>query len=234
MDDDPWANAWGEHPTPQPEIPIVNSSWAGLKPHAVEDEQEADIGLPSWSTPVQWNEPSGTEHSMWSQPTIASEIWEPSPYDSIPIATVPKHSSPSQLPSPNVEDAKDTFFSPLSSPPKSPTPPPDEFTSFPQPAASETIDDRGLPSSSPNSPRSASPDAFGTFESAPEVTWASPTFNLPASTTLDASNEWKSAWEPSPARKIDDPPDEWEVARRQKEKQDRLVVSSSHCSLNST
>ncbi|KAF8889376.1 hypothetical protein BD779DRAFT_1521191 [Infundibulicybe gibba] len=95
MDDDPWANAWGEASKPVPEQSLdPNPSWQDPPNSIFKENQEADIGLPSWSVgaDIKWTEPSDTqEESLWNQPPSTfleqEEISEPVPV--IHVQSVP-------------------------------------------------------------------------------------------------------------------------------------------------
>ena len=218
--DDPWANAWGE-PSSAVSLghgqSIVQPSWAlATQEPTTGDDQEADIGMPSWSagTGVLWNEPSASENSLWSQQTTGTEHWQPTSYDHIPVGRTisQKPPSPPRIPSPK-PDNSDTTFS-LSHSSRSP---PKEIGSMPSPLA--TV-------SEPSETPPESPDAFGTFESAEaDPPWASASVSA---LNLDA-NEWEPAWGSEPVavsgKRQQKPPDEWEEAKRRKEMQDRRVVS---------
>jgi hypothetical protein len=222
--DDPWANAWGEPTNPVSGGPIVSSSWnLATQTHFPEHEQEADIGMPSWSTGagVPWNEPSAAGNSLWSQPTPARQLWEPSPYDQIPIgrSTFEKPPSLPRTPSPKEDHVGKASYSPELLP--LPHLIPEEVVSIPVSRESSPRSDSDLPVSAPgpSESRPESPDAFGTFESAvTEAPWVS---TAAPSSTLE---EWGSTWESESSKVVQErqaPLDEWEAAKRQKDEQDR-------------
>jgi hypothetical protein len=206
--DNPWANAW---------LPQSESS------SQQDDNQETDIGLPSWSTTVQWNEPSTAGNSLWAQPTTdaTEDGWEPSTYEGIPISksTVLDQPSPPHPPSPKEEEPVPNL-----------PPLPDEQPPVSLPIPDVIIDDHQSPPPTPklsNLSPPASPNAFGSFESADadadaDTSW---TDNVPTAPLV--AGEWGSAWAgpPAPEEKTrDEPEDEWEIAKRKKEEQDRHVV----------
>jgi hypothetical protein len=222
--DDPWGNAWAD-----PANSLQNDSKSPSPPHWTKasghDVQEADIGMPSWSTETgtHWDEPSN-HSNLWSQPTDAQEAWEPSPYERLPLG---KGGSPLDIPRvPRPElDIESEPISPVPSVEiqntqvavthlKSPSPPKTPRLAIPSP------------------PRS--PDAFGVFESGlysegslgrtEDDPWA------PAGSTSDS---WGDAtWGvPGPDEEVrqdanESQKDEWETALMRKEKQDSQIVRS--------
>ena len=225
--DNPWENAWGEHSV-QPTV--ASTSWTGLHPHVPEVQQEADIGMPSWSTSIKWNEPAADEPSgsLWSQPT---DVWDPSTsYDQMALSGQVERepSIPSHPPTSKIDG---TYIGP-----ESPPPPPEGESppTFPSSTVNISYEDEPSPPFVPKGIGSSppSPNAFGTFESADvDTAWESNTSNLPADSSLN-DDAWGGAWEqPQIVKDIeneDEPPDEWELAKQQKEKLDRHVVSLAH------
>lgn len=225
--DDPWANAWGE-PTNSVLGATTTTTWP-TSPVGTNssDDQEADIGLPSWATGagIQWTQSSIPETPLWDNPASV-KAWDASPYDNIPIGQPsldqsaqssslespgPKPSPPSPLPSPTDELPSPFSVSPIEQPYSPPT----------------AIETESVP---------GSPDAFGTFETGLDVDetdvdpWSPPRTNLVSAD----SDTWGAPWEPTPnfntgiqETEKSEPVDEWEAAKQQKEIQDRHVVSSS-------
>lgn len=238
--DDPWANAWGEpaKSTAEPHTLWAGSTFKTINDTSDLDSSEADIGMPSWTTGagIQWAEPSEHQASLWGT-TLPPKEWAPSPYDSISLE---KASA----------EALDHHDSSPSPEPKEPSPP-----SSPE-ASSKTIDISIFPlenemtipqfrTSSPTSPHSPptpipdSPDAFGTFETGlvdeNDVDPWSHSIAPPGSAPVEAST-WDPEWRTQSSeegieggsRKID----EWEIAKQQKERQDRHVVRPNSVTSN--
>lgn len=227
--DDPWGNAWADPTNPvheEPKSPNLPSWTKTVR----SDDQEADIGMPSWSTGagIQWDEPSNHEN-LWTQSTDTQEAWKPSPYDHLPIGKGSSFPDPPHIPELGLADE---------SQPVSPIVPPVE---------TQVIPNATMPPDSPSSPQTPklatpsppdTPDPFGTFESGLHVEgslertdddpWAL------AGPTISQSEEWSNAsWRVTEAHEeeirqtINEPlNDEWETARIQKEKQDSQIVSS--------
>ena len=223
--DDPWANAWGE-----PEKPVIGQvvpsevSWAApttrIIPH---DDQEADISWPTGAD-FRWSDNSTTDGSLWnSEPTLTT-AWEPphSPYEDISLGKLPTPDleatgsttprSTRSSPIPNVHDLDAAELSENKSYTEPPTP------------ISRPLTPRSI------SPAPDSPDAFGTFEAAPESgeeSWSAsrPTLAIPSAD----GDPWGAAWEKADSSVLtpaDEQTDEWEVARKIKERQDRHLVST--------
>ncbi|KDQ61572.1 hypothetical protein JAAARDRAFT_190313 [Jaapia argillacea MUCL 33604] len=228
--DDIWGNAWGESTKPPPattthEDPV----WPARSPILTGDN-EADIGLPSWSTgsDIRWNEPSETAGSLWSQPDNAS-AWgaTPSPYEDISLGRIPTPEIQPPLKPPSRQEEL-PFDVPL--------PPVRDELSLPSPFVEEDeAQEVSIPvaESSLSTPRPPSPDGdgFGTFESgvdAFESTGLEPW--SPSGATFaaeDVGSGWASAWSTSQHEATPDTDseklDEWERAKRQKEQGDMKV-----------
>lgn len=243
--DDPWANTWGEPDKPPRDETLTTLPWTSPV-HS--NEQEADMGMPSWSTgvDVKWAEPSDTHGSLWSQPVETEHIWGSSPYETIPIGSnaslpVPGASSPGGAPVtgsyfPNLKASPELPVSRTPSPAETPSPEVrEQRIATPTPPAS--------PVSAPaSSSRPVSPDNFGSFEAGIQFDetpaslevdpWTPQTadFVAPAAQGPEwGSSEWDThdAGEADAVKKTaeEEASDEWEAAKRMKEKQDRVIVS---------
>lgn len=199
--DDLYGNAWGEYNNTGLKEPDTETSWnAQTSPAVVQEEQEVQERLPGeWSPepPAQW----ATSDIASSKPPLwasqaASDIWGAS---SQPI------------------------------PPDSPSPP--LPTSPPSPNISESHE-HDITVQVPTSPsRSSTPEGFGTFESGDHHTvvaqidddgWGS---SLPTFDSSDVSSPWvQEVRGEIPVEDVQD--DEWEAAKREKEKLDKKVVRS--------
>jgi hypothetical protein len=213
MDDDPWANAWGD---PQPQLSQLSSltakpsSWSFAAHENLDDDvQESDVGVQSWSTGVgvRWTDPSAPENSRWEYQS-ASNFWSASSTATVSNVSDAFPSPKPHLPSPGPpEPSSSHSVQPASSPP-SPSTTPDDSSDQSEVASHDEQAD--------------TPDAFGTFEEAvPGASWAAtPAFGLD-------NPDWDPAWGlgtvPVPV-KDEQPPDEWEAARMAKEEQDSRVV----------
>ncbi|KAF8636398.1 hypothetical protein AX17_003580 [Amanita inopinata Kibby_2008] len=217
--ENPWADSWNNA-----ENPPQWSQTQGTSSH-----QEADIGTPSWSTgtEIQWTEPS-TFNSLWNADSVdAVPAWTTSttPYDNIPIGKLSQTDLVEQPETPVSERQDTPSFETAPTTPTSPNP------GSAQNSPLESSVPLQEESKSPPTPRPDSPDAFGTFETAEANhasttsvnSWTSPgpSFVLES---LDDSNAWGGAGEPSNAgSSSDEPVDEWEKAKLQKERQDQHV-----------
>ena len=233
--DDLYGNAWGDPvkdypsnpahpsptwnaqpPSPEPPSPVEDNQSEG---HANDDENEDPTTEPqfrndapetSWTTDtVPW--PAGEDqdqyYSTWA-PTSPANVW----------------SSTAQPQTPTVP---------------TPTPPGDVASESPPPASPILLEEpkEGHPmpleqaQDTPVQSRSPSPDQFGTFESGnADATipgegagWGSPKYS-----SFDDAVDSSDAWGQQAATKERDTgaeaADEWEAARRMKEKLDRRVV----------
>jgi hypothetical protein len=229
--DDPWANAWGE---PAKTTIDSRTTWAPSTPSPSNDaaDSEADIAMPSWAigASVKWAEPSDTQDSLWNA-TLPSKEWASSPYDNISLgkASMDELAQSDHSPSPESSEP-----APLSTP-SSPESPFRPVESQVPPSDGATASQPSSPAeSSPESPSPpGSPDAFGTFETGLDNDEAgvdpwSYSVADPSSASLDP-NAWDApAWGASNSggevTSDDKRVDEWEEAKRQKERQDRHVV----------
>ncbi|KAI6164460.1 hypothetical protein EDD17DRAFT_349700 [Pisolithus thermaeus] len=213
--DNPWANAW-EQPLSD-KLTSAQHTWAS--PSEPLHDQEADLGLPSWSLhdTTEWTSSVHAGNSLWSPSDVEDGTWAPSTYEKIDLsqsATV------------------------------KPTPPPQEDQSEPVLAVLSPLPEVGGTANTPlsvehsqpySAPRPVESDvAFSenditgstiSASKAPEAddeldTWEDPTI------LAGPDDEWASVWNSAPPQ--DKPeeiqsPDEWETARRNKEKFNRAV-----------
>lgn len=222
--DELYGNAWGDSSSLAEALQLPQPTWT--TPKLATHDDEADLAAPSWSTGagIQWNEPSEESHGFkWSanEPDLA---WAPETvYSDIQISrSVSNETQPEDelsLPTSNDSDAEGErreenmaagFRSVDDNQPASP-------------ALDEHVTAR---SSTPLS-RSSSPDGFGTFETGIEEDIK------PLHTSMEQDlkdGAWSSPWvgtgtaeEEQEEQKVD----EWEAARRQKERLDRKIVSQT-------
>lgn len=248
--DDLYNNAWGDPSKPAEDITETvlgaRSTWTSPKATTRVEDDEADLAAPSWSTGagISWDEPSDDTHGFgWSQ-SESDMAWGASTYEGIHIAK-PIEVTPEEV---EVEVKEELPVAP----PSPPSPKEDLDLDFhdvktvnesttsesivEEPAYKSLNGSAGFSEILPSSPsvsdsdetprvsRAPSPDGFGTFESAVETEEVtSPGF---AMTESLEDNAWGGAWaeETDGESKAEEPVDEWEVARRQKEAQDRKVV----------
>lgn len=214
--DELYGNAWGDSSDLAGDIQPSKPTWTA--PKLTTHDEEADLAAPSWSTgeSVQWNEPSEESHEFnWTSNDPDLAWTADSVYHDIQI-----RSSPSQEP----EDES-------SAPTSTASDVGEESREKPSSTILTVVDDIQLTSpalevlqlTSPLS-RSPSPDGFGTFESGIE------TAKSPVITSLSRDIEedaWSSPWmgtEETDREEADGKVDEWESARREKEKLDRKIV----------
>jgi hypothetical protein len=235
--DDLWGNAWGS-----PEDDAKPTTWTISEKPRNDALQEDDLAMPSWSTGpgIQWDEPSDTHTSLWSNTNAHHTAQDPpleSSYDDIPSANSPlaepqgDSNSTIELP---VEPESHSFS------PPSPRAQRDDITA---PSPSREPDRELSPSPTPSSPSpspepspSSSLDAFGTFTIGAERsdTAPLPTVGGPLGGQMD-DNEWGSPWgsvskdeEEGSAQVASD---EWESAKLKQLEMDRRVVRNSSFSL---
>ncbi|KAI5995663.1 hypothetical protein EDD15DRAFT_2365836 [Pisolithus albus] len=210
--DNPWANAWE-----QPKLTSTQHAWAS--PSEPVHDQEADLGLPSWSLhdATEWTSSVHAGDPLWSPSDVEEAAWAPSTYEKIILS----QSSAAK-----------------------PSPPPREEQSEPASAVSPPSSEVGSTTNTPLSvEHSQSYSALRPTESntavsenditggtvlaskAPETdyeldAWEDPTI------LAGPDDEWASVWSSAPPQ--DEPeeiqlPDEWEAARQEKEKFNRAV-----------
>jgi hypothetical protein len=220
--DDLYNNAWGDasdnYADAGSHASTSHTAWVPPTSPTAAHHEEADLAIPSWSTgnEIRWNEPS--EHSggfAWSatEPDLA---WGTSSYEDIALGKAEVEPVADRPLSPTLEEES-------SSDPK---------LSSPELTREDSIVSANLHTSPPNlserNSRSTSPDrdGFGTFEDALNVE------NVPHSPKLspafDEGEAWGSPWANAPPEAEDhdvaESADEWEVARRNKERLDKVVV----------
>jgi len=215
--DDPWANAWGEPAKP------TSTTWS-KNIHDDDKEPEADLATPSWTTGagIQWAEPSVGQATLWHP--ASRKGWATSPYEDIKLENPP---TSDHIPTRDRE-VLETGSNP--SPvlnyavPRSTTP---QEGAIDIRATSPTL-------ASPTPSEPGSPDGFGTFETGLDsgVTSVDPWSESGVATTVEStesieSDPWNPGWgsgTENAAEEHGQQVDEWEVAKRQKEKQDQHVV----------
>ncbi|KAF9648630.1 hypothetical protein BDM02DRAFT_3128930 [Thelephora ganbajun] len=242
--DDLYGNAWGDplndYSNPHYPLPTWNARPPPFEPpspveddqkniHANDDENEdvstetqfrTDASDTSWTTDaVPWpvEENQDQYHTVWA-PASPANAWSSTVQPQTP--TVPTPTPSNDIP-------------PESPPLASPTLPEEPREEHPIPSEQ--------PQDAPVQPRAPSPDQFGTFESgntdttihAEGVRWGSPKYS-----TFDDSVDSSNAWDQQAATKKCDteaePVDEWEAARRMKEKLDRRVPTEVIASIIET
>ena len=229
--DDLYGNAWGDpvndypsnstYPLPtwnaQPSSPGPSSPAEDGQNNDEENEDPStepqlrtDASDTSWTTDaVPWpmEDSSNQYYSVWVPPSPAN-VWSPTTQSQTPTVPTP-------TPSDDV--------TPESPPPTSPIAP-NESTGGHRIPSEQTL---GTPVQS----RASSPDQFGTFESgntgattpADGVGWGSPKYST-FDDSVDSSNAWGQQATTKERDTEAEPADEWEAARRMKEKLDRRVV----------
>ncbi|KAI0041048.1 hypothetical protein FA95DRAFT_1611310 [Auriscalpium vulgare] len=219
--DDVWGNAWGE-PTHTALPAPTWSSKLDPRPQEPPEEEEDDLAMPSWSTGagINWDEPSNQPPALWSSQADNSEPWSPTSR----YADISRHHSQSSEPSePSSPVETPPHYSPppiSPSLPPSPPPPPEVDDHTPEPELAEA-------GAEPSPP--ASPDGFGTFEvglpqhDADDDPWTATPSNFGAQDSLPG-DEWGSGWSVQKEELVEEEhEDEWEAARRIKERMDRRV-----------
>ena len=233
--DDLYGNAWGDPVNDYPSnptypLPAWNTSSSPPEPppsfeddqdgdHTNDDEGEDPTTEPqlrtdapdtSWTTDaVPWSaeENQNQYHSAWA-PAPPANVWSPTVQPQTP--TIP-----------------------------TPTPPDDAPTESPPPTSPTTTDEQKeghtIPSEqtqdTPVQSRASSPDQFGTFKSGntgatvpvDAVGWGSPKYTN-FDDSVDSSDAWGQQATTKERNTEAEPADEWEAARRVKEKLDRRVV----------
>ncbi|KAI6038081.1 hypothetical protein EDC04DRAFT_410450 [Pisolithus marmoratus] len=210
--DDPWANAW--------EQPLSDKPTSGRNTWALPSEpvhnQEADLGLPSWSLQdhTEWTSSAHADDPLWSSSEGEEAAWAPSTYEKIVLSQSsavrrsPRLQSEPVLavlpPSPEVGGATNTQLSVEHSQPPS--------TSR-LPEGDVTVPDNDTTGGTVST--STAPEADGEPDA-----WEDPTI------LAGPDDEWVSAWESAtrqPEPEEIQRPDEWETAQQEKEKFNRAV-----------
>lgn len=224
--DDLYGNAWGDPLNDYPNQPYALPTW-NTKPlsprppspveadkndnHANDDEDEV------LSTETQFR--THTSDASWTADAVPWPVENHNSYNSVWVSTSPANvwGSAAQPQTPTCPTpASSDDVSPNASPLASPL---NEELKEEHPVSSGEAQDTPIQS------RASSPEQFGTFESGntdttisvEEVGWASPKYS-PFDDSADSSNAWVQQ------TTAKEPVDEWEAARRTKEKLDRRVV----------
>ncbi|KAG5639095.1 hypothetical protein H0H81_007039 [Sphagnurus paluster] len=216
--EDPWANAWGE---PAKQAQGVQSTWSNpAQPSSPGLNVEVDIAMPSWATGagIQWSEPSPEQTSLWASNAPFKE-WPTSTYEDLPLGKRSSDLRPDsgRSPSPDTETSNSMLESPK------------QIVLLKTPMEESIQED--VPSTTPNT-LPPSPDPFGTFETGLDAEernldpWAH-SMESPDIPTQEEQVTWVPSWGASDSE-IDAPavtkaPDEWEMAKQQKERQDLHV-----------
>ena len=229
--DDLYDNAWGETSRPATQSSDFASpsvaTWSTPK-LAVPLDEDVELAPPSWSTgpDIHWNERtddaqgfawSGTDPDLaWGASTYAHAQTD-SGYETADPPTVAEESElPTQMDEVTPVDDEIPAVTDDLSIHRSPSPP-----SARQDASQ---DDILSPDVRPPSPET---DAFGTFETATFDT-VSKHHNSDVVPDMDA-DAWGTPWVAEQETEDKSAPvDEWEIARRQKEKLDKKIVSEDH------
>ncbi|PSR70603.1 hypothetical protein PHLCEN_2v13512 [Hermanssonia centrifuga] len=218
--DELYNNAWGEPPKDPPRpasesSATVQTTWTSPKLSLALHNDEADLAAPSWSTgaEIKWDEPSDSHGFAWSstEPDLA---WGASTYHDIPLGVTPDtltvdkqlHDEEGELDT--TDESTAVSVNPTSSRPSSP-----HLESYPT-----TTQSRSESSGSP----SPDEDEFGTFETPTEE--QSNSFPSAISPEIEA-DDWESPWiaQAEGSEETAGPADEWEIARKRKERLDRKV-----------
>lgn len=194
-------------------------------------EQEEDLGLPSWpaANAAQWPGPSHISDTLWTPSIDDSGSWGSSSYSKINLsrqgnvdAVVESDTQEEDIvPTPSIPTAiaSEEDSAALVSPDAVESP-------LALPTVEAVLELLPIPES---------PDIFGGFEadmSAKEQdeetedgdeAWADP-----ITVSTEDGDEWGAAWAETPSEEAsvntEEPPDEWEAARQEKEKLNRAVV----------
>ncbi|KAI6112885.1 hypothetical protein F5141DRAFT_1272824 [Pisolithus sp. B1] len=213
--DNPWASAW-EQPSSDKLTPAQHA-WAS--PSEPVHDQEADLGLPSWSLhdTTEWTSSVHAGDPLWSPSDVKEGAWAPSTYEKIVLSQ-----SSAVKPNPPLQEEQ-------SKPVLAVLPPSSEVGgitntplsmehSQPYSALRPTESDAAL---SENDITGGTVSASKAPEADDELdAWEDPTI------LAGPDDEWASVWNSAPPQ--DKPeeiqsPDEWESARREKEKFNRAV-----------
>ncbi|KAK0202805.1 hypothetical protein DFS33DRAFT_1385170 [Desarmillaria ectypa] len=214
--DNPWANAWGDDTRPQ-HSPSPPTPWS-VRATSNNDHEEADIGIPSWSShALQWNEPTtslwgeklnsepaltNTDHDIHIEPTAEPDVALCMEED-VPSLPESPQDSPVALP-----ELKIGGFSPPS-------------------LTLPSFRDESTQDSRPES-RPGSPDAFGTFETGLRMDNAEADSWKPSKPSFSdlsdpASTSWETDWTLADGSSETERVDEWEVAKQEKARRDLHV-----------
>lgn len=243
--DDVWGNAWSQSDENASEsskgkLDTINTSWSFP---STNKHEEADIGLPSWSTgEVKWAEPSG-EASLWSSSVSASDNLTVASIDwgsTSPGFKIYSADEPSKFPTGNEQQES------RSSTPAAPSDSSEEHDTVQQESPAEAF----IPVTSVQAESAAvnakykdinepqddedlktGVDALVTlpptqsFEDT-ELSWSTPVVG--EFSNINGEDAWGSAWgssekEEASVEELED--DEWALAQEAKLRRDRSVVS---------
>lgn len=227
--DDLYRNAWTSSIDHDEDITGINPSpWTATKSPVEIHDHEADLAAPSWSTgaDIRWNEPSEAGGFSWTQ-TDPDLAWtSTTTYDDMKLGQASEQTMSGTEAQEKIEDAEERGEeAEIAVPVTVPTSASMEVeeTEHMSPVLGFATPSKLSPVATPPYPP-PSPDGFGTFESAIEATTSTPSF---AQDDL-AADAWGSPWTSAPGaadRSTQDTVDDWEVAKEQKARQDRKVVS---------
>ncbi|KAG2121132.1 hypothetical protein BD769DRAFT_1479424 [Suillus cothurnatus] len=226
--DNPWATNWEQtnDQSNNRKKPVPTPSWTYTVGNQTQDQEE-DIGLPSWSASnnTQWPESSHSSNAaLWTSSVDDSGSWGSSTYAKINL-------SPQGITEAVVDsETQDEAICPV--PAAAIASEEDNVVVLvpPDPAEPHPV----LPTIIPAPPVPDSPEVDGGFEAGVSVkeegeeteddgeAWADP-INL----SVNDGDDWGAAWvdtsTPEVSVSAEEPPDEWELARREKEKLNRAV-----------
>ncbi|OJA10447.1 hypothetical protein AZE42_05894, partial [Rhizopogon vesiculosus] len=225
--DNPWATTW-EQPNDREKKfspPLSLNSSIDDQTH----EQEEDIGLPSWSSSntTQWQGPSQTSDTLWTSSINDSGAWGSSSYSKINLSRQGTVEAVVELET----QEEDVVLTP-SIPATAIVNEEDNIAALVSPDIVEPP--LMLPTVEAVLPITEIPDISGGFEAGMSMkeededtedgdeVWADP---IPVST--EDGDEWGAAWAETLPHEAsvsnEEPPDEWEAARQEKEKLNRAV-----------
>ncbi|KAK0188929.1 hypothetical protein F5146DRAFT_1225608 [Armillaria mellea] len=215
--DNPWANAWGDDTRPH-HSSSSTTSWS-VPVTLNNDHEEADIGVPSWSSEsnaLQWNE---LTTSLWGEKSNIESVVTNTGHDMGIKSTAELDVGLSTEDVPSLPD------SPQDSPVASGELEISVFTppSLPLPSFRDESPEDSRPESRPGSP-----DAFGTFETGLHInnveadpwTPSKPSFSDLSDTV---STSWETNWAPADSSSDTERVDEWEAAKQEKARRDLYV-----------
>lgn len=237
--DNPWADPWDEtskKTTTQHDKPL-QPKWGSLPTLEL---PKPDVEPPSWEPQdtVPWAAPTdntplpswGVEEPSWTPP-------DPPNLDEIVISApeAVSNDEPQSEPEDQDEEGTDSVSLPATPvvPPRDPLPP---VAPPPPPPPPLEVTPISFSAASPSlkTPRDLD-DGFGGFESGLDSAtdedggWgASPDPYLESEPV--GGEVWGSSWGEQSSSDREEQPDEWEAARKQKEEQDKHVVSSHYSS----
>lgn len=224
--DNPWAT-WEQSDdlSNNQKKPVPTPSWTYTVGNQTQDQEE-DIGLPSWSASnnTQWPESSHTNDALWTSSIDDSGAWGSSTYAKINLS---RQRITEAVVDPETQD-------------EAGCPVPAAATAIEEdnvviPASPDSVEPHPMLPTVDFAPQvSDSPDVAGSFQADASVkeededteedgeAWADP-INL----STDDDDEWGAAWVDESAPEVsvsaEEPPDEWESARQEKEKLNRAV-----------